>query len=436
VETYGFWIAVLAALVSCFFSANHYALHYFSRSRLEDLLNSRGKADRIGLLRGMNDYLLLTGVFRAALNLLILVLVIADLAPPMQPGTWGDLALAFVAAGALIAVFGVTVPHSWGRYAAEPLLAVSLPILRVLSILCAPLMAVLNWFDPLIRRLLGVAKPAADDATELEQEILDAVSEGEKTGLVDEAQAHMIEAIVEFPGTTVEEIMTPRTDVIGVEADTTLEQIKHLVRDNGHSRLPVFDGSLDEIIGMLYVKDLLYLVGTNDTEPFDLRDIVRPAVFVPESKTLRDLLAEMQARKVHLAMVLDEYGGTSGLVTIEDILEEIVGEIQDEYEPDTKVEPSIQSIDDTTAEADGRVYIDDLNDAMGIDLPEDEDFDTIGGFVFSTLGHIPEVGEAFTWENVTVTVIDAEKTRVNKVRVEVRDRKPRKDQQPAAESAD
>lgn len=424
-ETYGFWIACLAALLSCFFSANHYALHYFSRSKLEDILAERGKTGRLKLLSGINGYLLLTGVFRAALNLLILVLVIADFAPPAESSSWTQMTLAFVAAGALIAIFGVTIPHSWGRYAAEQLLAFSLPLLRGLAVVCAPLMAVLKWFDPLIRRLLGVAKPSPNDATELEQEILDAVSEGEKTGLVDEAQAHMIEAIVEFPGTTVEEIMTPRTDVVGLEAGATLAEIKRLVREKGHSRLPVYSDNLDEIIGVLYVKDLLRLVGDNGDEPFDLRNSVRPAVFVPESKTLRDLLAEMQARKVHLAMVLDEYGGTSGLVTIEDILEEIVGEIQDEYEPDTKVEPSIQQIDGSTAEADGRVYIDDVNDTLDIDLPEDEDFDTIGGFVFSTLGHIPEVGEKFDYENVTVTVTDAEKTRVNRVRIEVRDRRPR-----------
>ncbi len=422
-STYGLVMALIASLVSCYVGAIHYALHQFSRSRLLELLTARGKQQRLDLLHERSGYELLTAVIRAVLNLLILIGTLAFFAPPGAADTgWLNVLWAFLLAGALISIFAVAVAYYWGLHAPEPLLAASLPLLHGVSVVLRPAVAPLAFIDPLVRRLLGVADATPNDTTELEQEILDVVSEGEKTGLVDEQQKHMIEAVVEFSDTTVDEIMMPRTDVEGIEASSSLDEVKRIAREAGHSRFPVYEDNLDNIVGVLYVKDLLDRVGHDDTEPFDLRTIVRDAVFVPESKNLRDLLAQMQRMKVHMALVLDEYGGTAGLVTIEDILEEIVGEIQDEYEPEDEDEPQIDRVDDRTAEADGRVYVDDLNEALHIDIPEDEDFDTVGGFVFSTLGHIPEPGETFDHENLRITVLDAEKTRVNRVRVEVLDR--------------
>ncbi len=421
--TYGLWVAVIAALVGCYVGALHYALHHFSRSRLEELLERKGRTAWLDRLDERQGYILLTAVLRVALNLLILIAAIGFFAPPGSAGDgWLGILWAFLAAGALISTFGVAVASSWGEHAAEPLLGASLPFLHVAHFLFTPLLKLMEVVDPLVRRLLGVPAKHAEDAAGLEQEILDVVSEGEKTGLVDEQQAHMIEAVVEFRDTTVDEIMTPRTDVVGIEAAGTLEDVKRIAREAGHSRFPVFDDNLDNIIGVLYVKDLLHLVGTNGDNPFDLRRAVRPALFVPESKTLRDLLAEMQQRKVHMALVLDEYGGTAGLITIEDILEEIVGEIQDEYEPDEPAEPRIERVSDAVAEADGRAYIDDVNDKLGIELPEEEDYDTVGGFVFATLGHIPDAGESFTHANVRLTVVEAERTKVVRVRLEILDR--------------
>jgi CBS domain containing-hemolysin-like protein len=418
-NVYGIWIALVAALASCYVSAVYEALHHFSRSRLESLLQSRGKAGRLDLLGERHGYMLLTAVARAVLNLIILAAAVAWIAPPTAQTTWLHMLWAVLLAGGLIAVFGVTVAHSWGRHAPEPLLAGALPMLHISQLILRPIFAPLHFIDPLVRRLLGVPESLAQDAAGLEQEIRDVVSEGEMTGLVDEQQKHMIEAVVEFGETSADEIMTPRTDVIGIDADSSLEEVKALAREAGHSRFPVYGESLDEILGVLYVKDLLNLVGSaTEDGAFDLRNVVRSAVFVPESKPLRDLLAEMQARKVHMAIVLDEYGGTAGLITIEDILEEIVGEIQDEYEPETNEKPEIAWADERTADIDGRAYIDDVNDALGLEIPEEEDYDTVGGFVFATLGHVPEVGESFDFANVRLTVTDAEKTRVNRVRIE------------------
>ncbi|MEM8495597.1 MAG: hemolysin family protein, partial [Planctomycetota bacterium] len=190
----------------------------------------------------------------------------------------------------------------------------------------------------------------------------------------------------------------------------------------GHSRVPVYRENLDDIVGILYAKDLIELLETPGSEAekaaaFNLEAILREPFLVPESKKVLELLHEFRATKIHLAIVLDEYGGTAGLITIEDILEEIVGEIQDEYEPEDDA-PVVVEIDENSARVDARTHLDDLNDQLNLDLPEDEDYDTVGGFVFAELGHIPEPGETFESHGVKVTVDEAERTKVIAVTVE------------------
>jgi len=177
----------------------------------------------------------------------------------------------------------------------------------------------------------------------------------------------------------------------------------------------VYEDNIDNIIGLIYAKDLLAEVG-KESDDFSLRERMREAYFVPESKPLRSLLHEFQNQKLHIAVVLDEYGGTAGIVTLEDILEELVGEITDEYE-ETPPE-SIRRIDENTIEVDARTYVDDLNDDYELDLPEDEDYDTVGGFVFSRLGYIPKTGEHFEYANLTFTISSAEPRRVKRVRIQ------------------
>jgi putative hemolysin len=225
----------------------------------------------------------------------------------------------------------------------------------------------------------------------------------------------MLEKIIELSDRSAGEIMTPRTDVDGMEVVQELMRVRQAVLDIGHSRIPVYEESLDNIVGILYVRDLVSFVGSE--EDFALKELLREPYLVPESKPVVDLLSEFKLRKVHLAIVLDEYGGTAGLVTIEDILEEIVGEIQDEYEED-EVEPAIQEIGMGVHEADARVEIPHLEDQLDIDLSEDREYDTVGGLVFAELGRIPEVGESFEIEGHKVTVTDAERTKVLKVRIE------------------
>ncbi len=419
---YAIWVAIASGALGGFFAACHQALHTFSMTRLDELLRSRGHENRSKELKHSEDLILLTAMFRSGFNIVVMLASVLWFVEHKDGGVLQNLVgviEALLLASCVIGILGVAVPLSWGRYAAETLLASTLPILGIFRKIMTPLLALTHGLDVMVKRMLGVREPDEDDPTPAEQEILDAVSEGEKTGQVDESQADMIEAVVEFSTTSVDKIMSPRTDIEGIEADSTLENVKQIIKEKGHSRYPVYDENLDSILGILYAKDLLQFIGMNGNHEFNLRDVLHNAVFVPESKTLRDLLGEFQAMKVHMAVVLDEYGGTAGLVTIEDILEEIVGEIEDEYETGANTEPIITIVENNVAEADGRVHIDDLNDVLNIDLPEDEDYDTIGGFVFSTLGHIPESGESFKYENVRLTVTEAEKTKVNRVKVEI-----------------
>jgi len=222
--------------------------------------------------------------------------------------------------------------------------------------------------------------------------------------------------------------MTARPEIIGLELKATLLEVKNLVEESGHSRIPVYDGTLDHIVGILYARDLLKHLGL-PPERFDIRSAMRPAFYVPETKPLRDLLRDFRLQKVHLAIVLDEYGGTAGLVTIEDILEELVGEISDEHEPHEPAMLNKQS--ESTADADARIYIDELNRTLGLTLPDDAGYDTLGGFISTTLGRIPEAGESFDHAGVKYTITDAEPHKVNRVKIEIQATEAMKEEAPS-----
>jgi len=212
------------------------------------------------------------------------------------------------------------------------------------------------------------------------------------------------------------QIMTARPEIVALEVKASMDEVKKTLEESGHSRLPVYEGTLDHIVGVLYARDLLQHLG-QPSEVFSVRAAMRPVVFVPEIKPLRDLLKDFRVQKVHIAIVADEYGGTAGLVTIEDILEELVGEISDEHEPAGP--SSIKRIDERTAEVDARMYLGDFNRHMGLHLPDDAGYETLGGFVSVTLGRIPSVGTTFEQDGVKYTIVAAEPQRVDRVKVEM-----------------
>jgi len=414
-ETVALTVIATACVFSCYFSACHIALKTFSRNRLENLLEARGQSQRFAALHGgLSNLQLLAGALRTSFSLLVLIGVL-DL---IRQGFENlDALMAYVAAfvisATLVSVFSVAISASWARYAREELLARSLPLLNALMRLFYPLVVLLQLTDPVVRRIVGADQNGNGDS-DISEEVLTVVEDHDEGDRVDDEQKEMLEAVFELPNTDVAEIMTPRTDIEGIAVDATLDEVKQAAIEMGHSRIPVFEKDLDHIAGILYVKDLIPFIESN--QPFELRQQLRDPFLVPESKSVRDLLAEFKSQQVHMAIVIDEYGGTAGLITIEDILEEIVGEIHDEYEQDKTPEP-IRQITSDTAEVDARVYIDELNDHFDVKLPEDEDYDTVGGFVVATLGHIPAEGESFEASDLRFTVTSAERTKVLQLQV-------------------
>lgn len=412
-------IALLAAMSSGFFAACSIALREVSRSRLADLLEQRNKNDQVSrFFKNAPQLSLMTGTARSGLTLVVLLATLFHVEENWgRPEQWSTLTMYLVAlsiASIFVVVFGVAIPVSVARYHPERMLARSMPLLNGCLFVFSPFIRVLYLFDPFIRRLTGAEEDSENGASD---EVMSVVQDHHDEGAVDEEQKEMIEAVFEFKSTTAGEIMTPRTDMEGIDVTADLQMVRETIIEIGHSRIPVYQEDYDHIVGILYAKDLIKLLGVASESPFDLRSLLREPMLVPETKTLDQLLHEFKASKVHLAIVLDEYGGTAGLVTIEDILEEIVGEIEDEYEPEEE-RPSIRIIEDGIAEVDARVYVDQLNDELELDLPEDEDYDTVGGFVFSELGHIPEPGETFEFGNLRVTVLIVERTHVNRVKID------------------
>ncbi len=431
VVNYAIGIVILGSLLVCYFSACNIAMKTLSRKRLADRLGAGYDPQRLERFYQRQALLLLmTGTVRAVLSLVIALAVLYYFEERFTD--WSRLALyfpAFLVAGSLLSIFAVAVPVSWARYQREGLIAMSLPLLNVMLVVFSPIVWALHLIDPVVRRISGIDLADEDDS-DLSDEVLSVVEDHEDGGEVDEAQKEMIEAVFDLSETDAGQVMTPRTDVKGIEAGATLEEVRNAILQFGHSRIPVYDQTIDNIVGILYAKDVIKYVG--ELEGFNLRNTLRDAMMVPESKNVGELLAEFKANKVHIALVLDEYGGTAGLVTIEDILEELVGEIQDEYEQAEQT-PQIERMDDQTLRVDARVEIDDLNDELDAELPEDEDYDTVGGFVFATLGHIPKAGESFTYEGMRFTVTEAERTRV--VRVEVKLAQPQRASADAATSS-
>ncbi len=323
--------------------------------------------------------------------------------------TWAALALTMVgsllALALLEAVPRLLVAHSPERWG-----------LRLV-----PAMGALRLLFGLPARLLDVAANSlvrgrdrgegAFEATEEDEELLRLVELHEGNGGVENGELTMIRRIANMVDRPAREIMVPRIDMVAVDSDATVDDVLRLVMERGYSRIPLFEETIDNIFGIVYAKDLLKCLAEGQKPP--LREIARPPYFVPEGKHIDELLAELREHKVHMAIVVDEYGGTAGLVTIEDVLEEIVGEIQDEYD---REEASIEQLTETEAILDARVSVDALNELFGLEV-EGEDFDTVGGFVYHQLGRMPAPGDEVSADGLTLRVLSILGHRIKKVRV-------------------
>jgi len=285
---------------------------------------------------------------------------------------------------------------------------------RVLGLLLPAFTAVANTLGPLTALIIGWVgaaqrQPRSADGQET-RPVLPSPEQGETRGHTQESR--LLRSVVDFGETLVREVMTPRPDIVAIESTATIDDLRRLVQEQEYSRLPVFAENLDNIAGLIVVKDLIQMTDAS-VGAKKVTEIMRPAAFVPETKRVADLLREFQQARFQLAIVVDEYGGTAGIVTVEDVVEELVGEIRDEY--DLEAEPVARE-DDQTFVFSGKVGISDLVDRLGLAI-EDGGFETVGGYVLTRVGRVPAVGEKFNFDGLEVEVLEAERRRIHKVRV-------------------
>ncbi|MBN2455053.1 MAG: HlyC/CorC family transporter [Sedimentisphaerales bacterium] len=421
--SYSVFILILICFLSAgmlFFSVNVLTLRRFSRAKLQEAFKSsksRKSAEQLAeeLITNAEKLLLACSLYRIVFNVGILLLLFISISQSRQGALRIiDYFLMCIITVVIFSIFSVAIPHFWSKYSGENFLSKTYKFLVFSTAIVFPFVKLLKLYDGLIRRLVGAIETTPE---EQQEEFLTDLEQHRMEGVVDEEEQEMIENVLELTDSTADEIMTPRTYVVAVEVNSELPTVLDTITSAGHSRVPVYESNIDNIVGLIYAKDLLKEIG-KDPSDFRLRDKMRKAYFVPETKPLRALLHEFQNQKLHIAVVLDEYGGTAGIVTIEDILEELVGEITDEYEK-TPAEP-VKKIDKDTIEIDARTSVDDLNDEFELNLPEDEDYETAGGFVFSHLGYIPKTGESFGYQNLRFTITSSEPRRIKRIRIHTR----------------
>ena len=415
-------IIVLLLFFHAIFAAAKEAISFTRKSRRLQLIEE-GKPSAQIVDRLAEDVTLLLTTEQFVLKLLassIVVLAAFSFAPPLAQFFSVNTFLAAFIVAAITALgilfFGELIPKEIGRNYAEPVALAASYLFNGLSFLTAPLAKIVT---KICRILTGQWAETEDSmvATITEEDLRSYVDASEEEGVLKEEEKEMIYSIFDLGDTLSREVMVPRIDIVAVEADASVNSAMDIILQAGHSRVPVYEDTIDNIIGILYVKDML-IHWLKQGEPASIRGLERNVYYVPETKPVTDLLRELQTKKVHIAIVVDEYGGTAGLVTIEDILEEIVGEIQDEHDAD---EFYMQYISDDEYIFSARMDLDDINDVMSMALPTDEN-DTLGGLIYGALGRIPKEGEvldgtSFGIPSVELTVLDVDGRRIKTARV-------------------
>jgi len=408
-------VALIAGAAALFLSMLESALENYSSARLLELAKKRNRDAGLPALIADDEKILLTmrSLALAAIVVFSLGVFCWVYVQDAELTTWTVIRAALVSFCFLL-TFVRMIPLFIGRIFAEEIIYALRPVLTTLQLVFNPLTWVVLGIRTFTRRLAGRPDGRKEDEN-IQEEILSAVEEGELEGLIGQDEAEMIGRALDFRDADVADNMQPRTRMFALDINTDLTEAVRLISEAGHSRVPLYRKNMDEIVGILYVKDLLQHWGREDAATLTLSRIARKPFFVPETKRIGKMLDEFKRRKMHLAIVLDEYGGTAGLITIEDILEEIVGEIEDEYDEAADT-PMLQMIGEREAEVDAQVHVDDLGDALDIEIESDE-FDTVGGLVFTALGRIPTAGDEFDYAGLHVTVLDASERSVNRVRV-------------------
>ncbi len=425
-------VLFVLVLLHAFFAAGQVAIISIRKSRLSQLAEEGHREaawaanlaeDATRLLATTELALKLLGFLAVALTASVyaapMAVWLSGLNPPWPASLSYSVAIGLITLGLtlLVLIFGELIPKEIAAHNPEPFALWAVYPMRAIALVASPLARVVVTVSRLLTGLSDETPPGLPFITE--EEIKTLVDAGEEGGVIEEDEKRMIYSIFEFGDTLVREVMVPRIDVVAVEVSSRLSDALAVIIQAGHSRIPVYEETIDNIVGMLYAKDLLRYwcppaPGKDNPNNLKLKDILRDVFYVPETKKVDELLQELQQRKVHIAVVVDEYGGTAGLVTIEDILEEIVGEIQDEY--DTDEEAPVEVINPDEIIFNGRVTVGDVNQTMNVELPTDSG-DTLGGLIYSSLGRVPAAGDKARIRDVELSVLAVAGRRIKKVKV-------------------
>ncbi len=409
-------LLILLIIASGFFSGSEVALFSFDSKRLKEVKKTN---KYLGLSLGYlidNPRLLLVTILIGNTLVdvwasVIFVTLAKDIAKSFNWDLNIVLSIQILTLTLIILIFGEIIPKILAtRFNLTFVKVIGIPLYWV-SILLYPITKIITELIKISTARLKIDKSST---AILSNELTDLANLGVEAGTIEEEEQELIYGIVSFKSVSVREVMTPRVDIAAISTENTFEELIQTINDSGHSRIPLFEGNLDNIIGIIYAKDLLpFLIDEKEKENVSLVKIARKPMFIPESKMINDLMREFQSKNMHVGIVVDEYGGTAGLVSLEDILEEIVGDIKDEYD---KEETEIVKISENSYEVLGKVTISEINDLFGIDLSsENDDYDTIGGFIYTHTGTIPEVGLTFNYNGLNFRVKEVENKRINKI---------------------
>ncbi len=414
-----FVVFVVLLIFSAFFSSSETAFFSLTKSNLEKLSHSKSPARRqITVLLSKPKKLLISIIIGNTISNTAIATVAAFLTTRLSIQYGLDrllvLLLNVLVVTLVVLVFSEIIPKVTAVKNAQKTAIKLVYPLTFSYYLFLPLSALFFLLTQLLIRLLGLEK---DKHILSDQELRTLVDVGEEKGALEKDEKEMIHSILEMSDTITREIMVPRTDMEALEKSTSLKEVLALVKDKLHSRVPVYDDSIDNISGILFLKDLLPFIKKQDQASFDLSKLVHPPYYVPEQKKINELLREFQKERIHMAIVVDEYGGTSGLVTLEDVIEEIVGEIQDEYDEEM---PLFEKIDNTTFIVDATMQLDELNEELGLDLPEEEGVDSLAGFLLGRFGSVPKFDEKLEYDRYEFTITKATKKRIEKVKIVIK----------------
>ena len=419
-DIFGILLFILFVILSAFFSSSEVALISITRAKTRTLLNEgRHGSKALAVLKESPEHLLITILIGNTVANISAAAIATAIALRMFGDIGVGIATGFVTL--VLLIFGEIGPKIYAARASETYALTIAPVILFLSRICTPVI----WLVERVSPTLGIGKDTGEPAV-TEEEIKEWIDVGKEDGTIEQGEQDMLYSVLEFGDTTAREIMTPRVDAVLMEDTTTIDEAIRIFSETGFSRIPVYHGQIDNITGVLNVKDVFSAMVSHRKDA-SIKDIMYDPTFVPETKKIDDLLKELQVRRVQIAIVIDEYSSFVGIVTVEDILEELVGDIMDEFD---KEEPDVQKISEGVYVLDAQMWVDDINERLELNLPTDESYETVGGLLIDRLGHIPQhPGEKVEIEEggATLVVIQMHGRRIVKVKCIVHTGKDQQD---------